>query len=114
MAVCACGAEMSARSTRCGPCWNRIAQANYQRTAKGQATRRRYRLTAKGKRVTAKCNQHRVFIGATYRGRVANADTAATINQHIQERVREFKQRFAHGEKAEGVHAGQVSPEAAV
>lgn len=85
MALCACGA--------CRRCQCRRARARYRLTAKGQATEARYWANPRGQRTKVKNNARRIYLGADYRGLAANAETAAVIQTHIKERVREFKQR---------------------
>jgi hypothetical protein len=112
----------------------RRAQAKYEKSAKGIATRRkyeasakgkavakRYRESAKGRRVHAKYDrsakgkarsqsysQRRIFLG---RDKLAVAPTLKQkreIQAHIRKRLDEHQQRFARSQKAEGVAAGAI------
>jgi hypothetical protein len=76
------------------------AHVRYRRTAKGLAAARRYRA-GKGRRVTKRNNQRRIFAGGTFMGR-ADAALVPAIHAHIKERVSAFKQRQSNREKAQG------------
>lgn len=83
-AVCACGAVMTARSTRCLRCHWRLASA-------------RYRASAHGKHITTACNARRIWIGRTYRGRAQSTEQIAVIRNYVKERTSEFVTRFPTG-----------------
>lgn len=108
LSVCACGKTMSLRSTRCKRCTCRAAQARYQRTEKGKATKARYRKTPlcraakerylstpRAQQVAAALNARRVYIGQQYHGRAQTVEQASAIQQHVKERIREFKLKQA-------------------
>lgn len=98
MKVCACGALMTRRSTRCRRCTCRLAQARYKHTEKGKAALKRYghgpayraalvryRRGVTGQRTLARVNARRIFVGEQYHGRAQTVERAAMINSHIQE-----------------------------
>lgn len=80
---------MRGGAVKCSRCHNRAAQAKYQKSAKGKATMRRYRVTDKGRANDAKFNARRIFVNGYYG--TADAETAQAINEHVRQRIRAFK-----------------------
>ena len=72
----------------------------YNASEKGQARRRRYEAKHPER------NQRRLRAGRSFLGMAETVEQAAAVNQHIQRRLRAFKQRQSERAQMEGMASG--------